>query len=99
MAECTAATLAAGVNGQLPGGGLYILFNKLAAYLKCAVVLVFVFDGPERPAIKRGKKVKDVLPCWTDQAKDLIRYFGYYVHQVIKLTFIPATHRGLLLAN
>jgi hypothetical protein len=82
MAECTAATLTAGVNGQLPGGGLFIFFNKLAAYLKCAVTLVFVFDGPERPAFKRGKNVRHLSPWWTDRAKDLIHYFGYHIHQV-----------------
>ena len=85
MAECTAATLAAGVNGQLPGGGLYIFFNKLAAYLKCPLTLIFVFDGPGHPEIKRGKKVRDILPWWTDRAKDLIRYFGYHVHEVCKI--------------
>ena len=84
MAKCTATTLAAGVNGQLPRGGMYIFFNKLAAYPKCAVVFVFVcvFDGSEKPEIKHGKQVKDVLPWWTDEAKDLIQYFGYFVHQV-----------------
>jgi hypothetical protein len=87
MAECTAATLAPGVNGQLPGGCLYILFNKLAAYLKCAVVFVFVFDGLERPAIKCGKQVKNALPWWTDQAKDLVCYFGYYIHQASKSVY------------
>jgi hypothetical protein len=73
MAECTAATLAPGVNGQLPGG--VCIFYKLAAYLKCAVDFIFVFDGPERPAIKHGKQVKNAPPWWTDQAKYLVHYF------------------------
>ena len=77
---------------------VYIFFNKLAAYLNCAVSFVFVFGGPERPPIKRGKKVRDVLPWWTDRAKDLIHYFGYHVHQVSQiLSYLIAKFSRLVL--
>lgn len=85
MAECTGATLAAGVNCQLPGGAVYMLFLKLAAYLKCPATFIFVFDGPGRPDIKRGHAVRHVPLQWDYLARTLIRYFGYYIHDVRKI--------------
>lgn len=83
MAECVAAAGVPGVSGQLHGGGLYIFFTKLATYLAFPFTLVFVFDGCERPAIKRGTHVQgSKSPSWMELAKELITYMGYHFHEV-----------------
>lgn len=82
MAECEGAAKVPGVHNRLPGGGLYIFYTKLTAFLKSPATLVFVFDGEGRPKMKRSHKVGGSLPWWVHAAKDLIFYFGYYSHQV-----------------
>ncbi|KAF9046756.1 PIN domain-like protein [Panaeolus papilionaceus] len=79
MDECIAATMPQGVNGRLPGGPLYIFFHKLVAFLGVRATFVFVFDGPERPSIKRGHKVHH-QNWWTGIAEELIIAFGFQVH-------------------
>ncbi|CAA7261855.1 unnamed protein product [Cyclocybe aegerita] len=65
IADCIGTTRKPGVYNQLPG-----------------VFLVFIFDGPNRPAFKRGHEVcADQKPWWLEDTKDLIRYFGFQVHQ------------------
>ena len=61
---------------------LRILFFKLCRYLRSPVTLVFVFDGPQRPHVKRGKKVVHRAHQLTEEAKELITAFGFYYHQV-----------------
>jgi len=82
MAECEGAAKVPGVSSRLPGGGLYIFYTKLTAFLKSPTTLVFVFDGEGRPKVKRSHKVSGPPPWWTNIAKDLIFYFGYNSHQV-----------------
>ena len=82
MAECVAAASSPTVSGQIPGGELYIFFNKLATYLQSSATYVFILDGPGRPGVKRSTKVIDREPRWTKQVKELICCFGYHVHQV-----------------
>jgi hypothetical protein len=61
---------------------LRTLFYRLADLLKMCVVPVFVFDGPSRPAKKRGKNVV-TQPHWlTDRFKEFIDAFGFYSHMV-----------------
>ncbi|KAJ3488774.1 hypothetical protein NLJ89_g11583 [Agrocybe chaxingu] len=79
MDECVAATMAQGVNGQLPGGPLYIFFHKLVAYLEVPATFVFVFDGPKRPATKRGRQVRHQV-WWGTVVEELILAFGFRVH-------------------
>jgi Holliday junction resolvase YEN1 len=60
---------------------------KLCHYLKLPVTLVFVFDGPSRPKIKRGTKVV-TTPLWLIQHFErLVEVFGFYVHHVHPLWF------------
>ncbi|KAF8057160.1 PIN domain-like protein [Lyophyllum atratum] len=64
-----------GENPELRG-----LFYRLCEFLKTPVTLVFVFDGPSRPQIKRNRHVK-TKPLWIVQrAKELIEAFGFYCH-------------------
>jgi len=88
MGECIGGTRAAGVNSQHPGGALYTLFKRLAGYNKMPVRLVFVFDGPGRPSLKRGHQVVDRKLPWIEPAQKLIQYFGYHIHQVTVSPFI-----------
>lgn len=82
MAECTGATLAAGVNGQFSGGALHIFFTKLCVYLTYPATFIFVFDGRGRPAVKRGHAVRNVPLHWEPHARVLIQSFGFHVHDV-----------------
>ncbi len=82
MAECTGATLAAGIHNQFTGGALYILFTKLSVYIQDPAEYIFIFDGPGRPPVKRGHAVRHKPLHWEPLARVLIRNFGFYVHNV-----------------
>ncbi|KAF8151217.1 PIN domain-like protein [Mycena galopus ATCC 62051] len=59
---------------------LRTLFYKLAALNDAGVIAVFVFDGPNRPSIKRNKKVK-AQPHWlVEEFQELIKLFGFYCY-------------------
>ncbi|KAG6919720.1 hypothetical protein DXG01_001554 [Tephrocybe rancida] len=80
--RCQAAFHGAGLHthaGENPE--LRACFWKLCHLLKLPVVPVFVPDGDRRPAVKRDHIVK-TKPVWImDYAKDLIRAFGFHLHQ------------------
>jgi len=82
MVECVAAQQAAGLNGRFHGGELKIFFNKLACWLQSPFMLVFVFDGDEKPEIKRGTHVISKGLWWEELSKELITLCGYYWVQV-----------------
>ncbi|KAJ7097830.1 PIN domain-like protein [Mycena belliarum] len=57
---------------------LRILFYKLAALNQVGVIAVFVFDGPNRPSVKRNKRVK-VNPHWlVEEFREMIELFGFH---------------------
>ena len=61
---------------------LKALFYRLANLLHMCTIPVFVFDGPNRPSEKRGKKVI-AKPHWlTTRFKEFINAFGFFVHDV-----------------
>ncbi|TFK70515.1 PIN domain-like protein, partial [Pluteus cervinus] len=63
-----------------PKAELRVLFLRLAHLLQFAITPIFVFDGPMRPAVKRGKQVID-LPHWLTRGfQKCIDAFGYYHH-------------------
>ncbi|KIJ99639.1 hypothetical protein K443DRAFT_101847 [Laccaria amethystina LaAM-08-1] len=67
---------------SLHPGHLQIFFFKLCKFLRSPATWVFVFDGPNRPTIKRGKAVNSsTAPSWVGPCKDLIECFGFHVHQ------------------
>ena len=82
MVECVAAQKATGFHGGFHGGELKIFFSKLAAWLRSPFLLVFVFDGDEKPEIKRGTKVISKSLWWEEISKELITLCGYYWVQV-----------------
>jgi hypothetical protein len=82
MVECAAAQKAAGLNGRFHGGELKIFFSKLAAWLRSPLLLVFVYDGDEKPKVKRGTQVITKDLWWETLSKELLKSCGYYWIQV-----------------
>ncbi|KAF8952359.1 PIN domain-like protein [Flammula alnicola] len=80
MAQCNAGALAAGVNHQWAGAGLYIFFKMLTEYIKAPVSLIFVLDGSARPPFKRGHEVRRQPIWWMSLAIELVEIFGYCTH-------------------
>ncbi|KAL2203552.1 hypothetical protein CC79DRAFT_1336264 [Sarocladium strictum] len=56
------------------------LFYRLTRLLSTPIQPIFVFDGPYKPAIKRGKRSGRGDGVASAQAKRLIRLFGFAVH-------------------
>lgn len=67
--------------GQNPE--LRTLFFKLAKLLNTCILPIFVFDGPLRPAVKRGQNVVPIAHWLTNDFKELIDAFGFYSHEVL----------------
>ena len=82
MAECNAGARAAGIHNQRAGGGLYLFYKRLTEFLEIPAYFIFVLDGPARPRVKRGRKVRHQPIWWTDLAIQLIEHFGYITRQV-----------------
>jgi hypothetical protein len=82
VTQCNAGALAARVNYQWAGAGLYIFFKMLTEYIKAPVSLIFVLDGAAQPPFKHGHRVQQ-QPVWMmDLAAELVGIFGYQMHQV-----------------
>jgi hypothetical protein len=83
MAQCIGAVHP---DGHVHGPGhLRVFFYKLCKFLRSPVTWVFVFDGRDRPTLKRGKTVPaSTTPSWVGPCKALIECFGFYVHQVCR---------------
>ncbi|KAF8225764.1 hypothetical protein L208DRAFT_1016151, partial [Tricholoma matsutake] len=57
------------------------MFFKFCRFLKIPAMLIFVFDGPGHPPVKRGKDVHNT-PLWViSHLKFLITTFGFYIHK------------------
>jgi holliday junction resolvase YEN1 len=63
---------------------LRTLFFRLARLLRTCVAAIFVFDGIDRPPMKRGKKVIKKAHWLEDAFKDLIESFGFAHHTVCR---------------
>ncbi|KAJ7204476.1 PIN domain-like protein [Mycena pura] len=64
-----------------PNPQLRVLFYRLAHLLSLPIRIVFVFDGPERPATKRGVHVLTQRHRLTAPFLELIREFGYHAYE------------------
>jgi hypothetical protein len=75
---------------------LRVLFFKILKLLHHPILLVFVFDGPEKPGMKRGVKVAGRFGTG-DQAsrkfKGLLDDMGIEYWTVSHHRFIPSTNR------
>ncbi|KAJ7847602.1 PIN domain-like protein [Mycena olivaceomarginata] len=65
---------------QGPNPQLRILFYRIAYLLTFPIRVVFVFDGPARPEIKRGTNVLARGHPLTSPFQKLIEVFGYHWH-------------------
>ena len=61
---------------------LRVLFFRLCRLLALAVIPIFVFDGNERPSIKRGVKVKKKAHWLTERFQSFIEAFGFHWYTV-----------------
>jgi Holliday junction resolvase YEN1 len=62
---------------------LRVLFYRLCRLLTLPIVPIFVFDGPDRPKVKRGINVKTSKPHWlSTPLKKFIEAFGFYWYTV-----------------
>ncbi|KAF8956109.1 PIN domain-like protein [Flammula alnicola] len=84
MNECVAADKAAHMYEHRFSGALRIFFFKLCKFLrKAPVIVIFVFDGPDRPSFKHGRKINtQTIPEWSQWCKSIIKSFGFYWLQV-----------------
>ncbi|THU79783.1 PIN domain-like protein, partial [Dendrothele bispora CBS 962.96] len=60
---------------------LATVFHKLVPLMSLPLVLVFVFDGPLRPGMKRRKRVGAAAHWMKQPFKDFVLAFGYHVRQ------------------
>ncbi|KAF6754316.1 PIN domain-like protein [Ephemerocybe angulata] len=83
MDECVAATKSKGIHSSFAGASaLHPFFYRLCALLNKAANFVFVYDGPERPEIKRNKTVQRHRKLWwVGPTQLLIESFGFCIHQ------------------
>ncbi|THU93513.1 PIN domain-like protein [Dendrothele bispora CBS 962.96] len=80
--QIQAALSARGLHAQLGSNPeLAAVFYKLSFFLSLPIVLVFVFDGPLRPGLKRSKRVGAAAHWMTQPFKELVLTFGYHVHK------------------
>ena len=59
------------------GVELQVLFYRLARLLRYPVKLIFVFDGPKRPSVKRGHEVLKGTHWLTRGMQELLNAFGF----------------------
>ncbi|KAJ7912211.1 PIN domain-like protein [Mycena leptocephala] len=80
-----AALQAANVFNPGPGGQRLVLeklFYQLCNLLLASLTVVFIFDGPGRPPIKRGTMVIYRPPWLIQHLKTMITAFGFYFYDV-----------------
>jgi hypothetical protein len=64
------------------------LFYRLCRLLRVHQLVIFVFDGKQRPEIKRGKKVKKTAH-WLEAALiEMVKLFGFFAHEVTHISFL-----------
>jgi hypothetical protein len=69
--------------------GLRLMFFRLAKLLSDPILPLFVFDGPKRPAWKRGTRVSK-RPHWMVHGmKIMIGAFGFEWREVCSMTLTP----------
>jgi len=64
------------------------LYNRLCRQLQLPSVAIFIFDGPDRPSVKRGDTVnKSKVHYLTKYFQKLIEAFGFHWYTVGSFQF------------
>ena len=67
---------------------LRILFYRLCRLLTLPIIPVFVFDGPDRPKVKRGVNVKTGKSHWLSSLfKKFIETFVFFWYMVSFISY------------
>ena len=64
------------------------IFYRLVAVSQMLLHAHFIFDGPKRPKLKRGKHVKSAPHWMTQRFQELISAFGFTWHEVRPMIFV-----------
>ena len=80
--ECVYGAQAAGIHEETQVLALQNVFSHMTKLRKTCADYVFVFKGPERPRIKREKKVKTSGIWWSTLVKCAALKAGYSTIQV-----------------
>ncbi|KAF8973355.1 PIN domain-like protein [Flammula alnicola] len=80
MNKCVAADKAAHMYQHRFSGALHIFFFKLCKFLcEAPVIVIFVFEGPDRPSFKHRRKINtQTILEWSQQYKAISELFGFY---------------------
>jgi Holliday junction resolvase YEN1 len=72
---------------------LRTLFFKCVKLTTSPFLPLFVFDGPKRPSVKRGRKVKGEAHWLTNGTKRIVEAFGFEWRTVSQFSFplLPLT--------
>lgn len=66
---------------------LRTLFFRLARLLALPILPLFVFDGPNRPKFKRGKRIAGHKESWmVSGMKQIINAYGFEHHTVCQIS-------------
>jgi holliday junction resolvase YEN1 len=84
MNEAQAAIICAKGPGTQAGENpvLRLLFFRLCRLSALPVIPIFVFDGNDRPSVKRGVKVKGKAHWLTERFQCFIEAFGFHWYTV-----------------
>jgi Holliday junction resolvase YEN1 len=67
---------------------LRTLFFRCARLMNVPFLPLFIFDGPKRPKVKRGKKISGEKHWLVDSMKGMIEGFGFE-WRMVRLALIP----------
>jgi Holliday junction resolvase YEN1 len=70
---------------------LRTLFFRCARLMNVPFLPLFIFDGPKRPKIKRGKKISGEKHWLVDSMKGMIEAFGYE-WRMVRLAIDPLSN-------
>lgn len=77
---------------------LRTLFFRCARLMSAPFLPLFVFDGPKRPKIKRGKRISGEKHWLVDSMKGIIEAFGFEWRMVrLDLVVLGSSYRPLYL--
>ena len=77
---------------------LRTLFFRCAKLVSTPFLPLFIFDGPKRPKVKRGKRISGEKHWLVDSMKGIIEAFGFE-WRMVRSTFVISLLVGVLLTT